>query len=282
MVLADLLLLKRLKMKPTTSAGTPSKQGSIGQISKFIWVAREEQKGSHSRENLLLGNSKPLMEKSTYCLMQAYPWSQNISPNRVPQIWITPPTVLGKKVSNRPRFVIKLMIIYSLTRRNQPILTLAEISTRSRIIIVLLFREWSGWINRGTPSAKAPRCSSAASPEAREHAHVIKPPWYKIPTFTGWNTKEDPRAVGKVYRILIYKGARGQGKQNHYHYFHRLWRSELNIEGSVLKGRHAGGMQYNPACFFWFPPLTSVRRFCWDCVICNKLKPVRTVKWFSY
>lgn len=65
MILADLLLLKSLQMKPTTSAGTPSKQGSIGQISKSIWVAREEQKGSHFRENLLLGDGKPLMEKNT-------------------------------------------------------------------------------------------------------------------------------------------------------------------------------------------------------------------------
>lgn len=91
--------------------------------------------------------------------------------------------------------------------------------------------------------------------EAREHAQVIKLPKYKIPIFTGCNTKEGPLTVGKVYRILIYKRARGQGKQSHYHYFHGLWRSELNIEGSVLKGSHAEGMQHNPMfSFFFFPP----------------------------
>lgn len=120
------------------------------------------------------------------------------------------------------------------------------------MIILPLFNEWSAGINGGTSPVKVLRCLSAATSEAREHAHVIKLPWYQIPTFTGSNTEEDPRTVGKVYRILIYKGPRGQGKQNHYHYFRRLWRSELNIEGSVLKGRHAGEMPHNPAFHLFF------------------------------
>lgn len=152
-------------------------------------------------------------------------------------------------------------------------------------MIFLLFHEWSLWINWDVFPGKPLWHLSTVTSEAREHSHMIKLPWYKIPTFTGCSRKEDPHAVGKVYRILIYKRARGQGKQNHYHYFHGLWRSELNIEGSVLKGRHAEGTQHNPAFFlfhFFFSPLTSVCRFCWEHVICNKLKPVRTVKWFSY
>lgn len=52
-----------LKMKPTTSAGTPLKQGSIGQISKAIWVTREEQKGSHSREKSAPGKQQAINGK---------------------------------------------------------------------------------------------------------------------------------------------------------------------------------------------------------------------------
>lgn len=92
----------------------------------------------------------------------------------------------------------------------------------------------------------------------------------KYPPSQAWIQKGDPHTVGKVYRIMIYKGAGGQGKQTHYHYFQRLWRCEPSVEGSVLKGRHAGRRQHDPACCFSsFPPLISGCRFCGECVICS-------------